>query len=67
MYIAFEKKFWDRGYDGAVKVVNNADIDRYKYSGYGIGFHRHETFSVGNGFCRNVMIFGVDVCACWWQ
>ena len=30
---------------GAVSLTKNADIDRYKYSGYGIGFHRHWTFS----------------------
>ena len=24
MYIAYENFFWDRGYDGAVKVVKNA-------------------------------------------
>ena len=29
---------------GAVKVVKNADIDKYKYSGYDTGFDRHELF-----------------------
>ena len=29
---------------GAVKVVKNADIDKYKYSGYGTGFDRHQLF-----------------------
>ena len=29
---------------GAVSLTKNADIDRYKYSGYGIGFDRHEFF-----------------------
>ena len=28
----------------AVNRTNNADIDRYKYSGYIIGFDRHESF-----------------------
>ena len=39
----------------------NNDIDKYKYSGYGIRFDRKEEFSFGNGFGRNCIIFGVDV------
>ena len=35
---------------GAVRLTKNADIDEYKYSGYGIGFDRKGTFSVDNGF-----------------
>ena len=46
---------------GAVKLVKNADIDKYKYFEFGIGFDRHGTFSVGNGFGRNVIIFEVDM------
>ena len=30
---------------GAVTVTKNADIDKYKYSGYGIGFDRRGSFS----------------------
>ena len=47
---------------GAVNVTTNADIDKYGYSGYGIGFDRPSSFSfpVG-GFGQNVLIFGVDV------
>ena len=43
-------------------MAKNADINRYKYSGYGIGFDRHGSYSHpsgGNG--RNVIIFGVDM------
>ena len=44
---------------GAVSLTKNANIDMYKYSGYGIGFDdRHGFFSHpsgGNG--RNVIIF----------
>ena len=29
---------------GAVKLTKNADIDKYKYSGYGIGFDSRGTF-----------------------
>ena len=47
---------------GAVTLTKNADIDRYKYSGYGIGFDRHGSFSFpGTGLDRNVIIFGVDM------
>ena len=47
---------------GAVSFTKNADIDKYKYSGYGIGFDRHGEFSFGNrGFGRNCIIFGVDL------
>ena len=28
----------------AVSLTKNADIDKYKYSEYGIGFDRHEFF-----------------------
>ena len=30
---------------GAVTLTKNADIDKYGYSGYGIGFDRRERFS----------------------
>ena len=43
---------------GAVSLTKNADIDRYKYSGYGTGFDRHGSFT---GLGRNVVIFGVDM------
>ena len=43
-------------------MIKNADIDKYKYSGYGIGFDRHGSFSFpGTGLGRNVIIFGVDM------
>ena len=43
-------------------MTNNADIHKYKYSGYGIGFDRHESFpSSGIGLGRYVIIFGVDM------
>ena len=37
-------------------------IDKYKYSGYGIGFgiDRKGQFPFGNGYGRNVIISGVD-------
>ena len=47
---------------GAVNLTKNADIDKYKYSGYGTGFHRHGSFSFpGTGLDKNVITFGVDM------
>ena len=47
---------------GAVTLTKNADIDKYEYSGYGIGYNRRSSFSFpGSGFGQNVLIFGVDM------
>ena len=47
---------------GAVTLTKNADIDKYGYSCYGIGFDRKSSFSFpGGGFGSNVIIFGVDM------
>ena len=46
---------------GAVSLTKNADIDKYRYSGYGIGLDRHGEISFGNGLSRNCIIFGVDL------
>ena len=46
---------------GAVSLTKNTDIDKYKYSGYGIGFDRHGEFSFGNGLGKNSIIFGADL------
>ena len=47
---------------GAVKLMKNADIDKYKYSGYGTGFDMEGTFRFSAiGFGRNVIIFGADM------
>ena len=46
----------------AVTLTKNAAIERYKYSGYGIGFYRRSSFSfTGGGFVQNVLIFGADM------
>ena len=42
-------------------MTKNVDIDKYIYSGNGIGSDRIGTFSFGNGFGRNCIIFGVDM------
>ena len=47
---------------GAVTLTKNADIEKYGYSGYGIGFDRRGSFSFpGGGFGQNVIIFGADI------
>ena len=46
---------------GSVKLTKNTNINKYRYSGYGIGFDRRTSFSIGNGIGRNVIIFGVDM------
>ena len=47
---------------GAVTLTKNADIEKYKYSGYGIGFDRRSCFSfTGGRFGQNVLIFGADM------
>ena len=47
---------------GAVTLTKNTDIDKYGYSGYGIGFDRGSSFSFpGGGFGQNIIIFGVDM------
>ena len=70
-YIVYEIHLWNRGYDdyptlenssfGAFKLVTNADIDKYKYSWYGIGFDSRGTSPVATRFGRNLIIFGVDI------
>ena len=47
---------------GAATLTKNADVDKYGYSGYGIGFDRRSAFSFpGGGFGQNVLVFGVDM------
>ena len=54
-YLALKKCLF-----GAVSLTRNADFGKYKYSGYGIGFDRHESFSFNKGIGRIVKIFGGD-------
>ena len=43
-------------------MTKNSDIDKYEYSGYGIGLDRRSSFSFpGDGFGQNVLIFGADM------
>ena len=47
---------------GAVTLTKNVDIDKYGYSGYGIGFDKRSIFSFPGGrFGQNVLVFVVDM------
>ena len=47
---------------GGVTLSKNGDVDKNKYSVYGIGFDRKGSFSFpGTGLGKNVIIFGVDM------
>ena len=46
---------------GAVSLTKNAYVDQYKYSRYGIGLDRKNEFSFGNGYGKNVVIFGANM------
>ena len=44
-------------------MIKNDDFDQYKYSGYGIGYDIHRSFSLPNGsrFDENVITFDGDM------
>ena len=43
-------------------MTKNADIDKYGYSGYGIGFDGKTSFTFpSGGFGQNIIIFGLDM------
>ena len=47
---------------GAIKLTKNADIKRYKYSGYGISFDSQIFYNhPSGGIARDIIIFGVDM------
>ena len=48
---------------GAVTLTKYADIEKYRYSGSGIGFHRSCFSFPSSGFSQNVLIFGADMSA----
>ena len=46
----------------AVKITKNTDVDKYKYSGYGIGFDGKGVFEHPTGsFGNNAIFFGVNM------
>ena len=46
---------------GSVRLTKNSDIDKYRYSGYDIGFDRETSFSFRNEVDKNAINFGVDM------
>ena len=47
---------------GNIKITKNADLNKYSYSGYGIGFDSRSLFWIPNfDWGKNVIIFGVDM------
>ena len=47
---------------GAETLTKNADIEKYKYSGYGTGLDRRSSFSFQSGrYGQNVLSFGADM------
>ena len=49
-------------YLGAVSLTKNADVDKYKYSGYGTTFDSKGSFLfAGGGYGQNIIIFGADM------
>ena len=47
---------------GAVKLIKNADPDKYKYTSYGIWFDSRLEFPLAYGSMgKNVVIFGADM------
>ena len=43
-------------------LTKNADLDKYKYSGYSVGFNSRSEFLFTDGsFGKNVITFGVDM------
>ena len=72
IYIVYEINLWNYVYSddptrgnslfGAVGLVKISDINKYKYSGYGIGFDMKGTFGFPDiGFDRNCIVFGADM------
>ena len=73
MYIVYEINLWqftvskefalENSILGTVELTKNADFDKYKYSGYGIGFDAYGSFSLSDGteFGKNVILFGAGM------
>ena len=72
LFIVYELDTWSRDLNtdftekgylfGAVKLTKNADTDKYKYSGYSIGFYSQPAFSFpDSSIGKNVIVFGADM------
>ena len=45
---------------GSIKLTKNAGLDKYKYTGYSIGFDFRSEFLFTDGSYGNVITFGAD-------
>ena len=45
---------------GATTIAKSSDKSKWVYSGYGIAFDGLDSWSLGNDFARNDIIFGVN-------
>ena len=72
LFIVYELDTWSRNLNTdftlkdcffrAVKLTKNADPDKYKYTGYGIGFDSRSKFSLPDGSTgKNDIIFRGDM------
>ena len=71
LFIVYELDTWSQNLDsdftlanclfGEVNMTKNADPDKYKYSGYDIGFDSCSLFSCKSDCSKNVIIFGADM------
>ena len=72
MYICYELDRWSRDLYtdftlsnclfGPLKLTKNADPDKYKYSGYGLGFDScSEILFTDGSYGQNFIIFGDDM------
>ena len=72
LYVSYTLDWWSRDLNTdftlnnclfrPVTLTKNADPDKYKYSGYGIGFDYRSEFSFTDGsFGKNVIIFAADM------
>ena len=74
MYISYTLNPWLRNLNtnftlnnclfGSVQLTKNADLSKYSYRDYGIGFDSRSEFSFTDGSMgKNIIIFGADMCA----
>ena len=70
VYIVYELEFWPKilfrhftlrnCLFRATNIVKNSDEEKYVYSGFGKTLDGKGEWSFGNGYARNIIIFGVD-------
>ena len=71
LYIVYELNMWSQDLNAEftlkhclfenVSITTNTDTNKYSYSRCGIGFDSCLLISLLNDWCKNVIIFGVDI------